>query len=350
MTRYDSDRAEAAGVAAALRSTHSEGVPWSSLAVLYRTNAQSALFEEALTAAGIPFRVRGDARFLDRPEVRAALDALRRAARDAPERSIADHLTDVGQAARGGSSDRDQHHDALVRLGREYVDIEGAPGSVDGFLAYLSMALRGEQPIGEGDAVELLTFHRAKGLEFHTVFVTGLERGYVPIAHADNPAARAEERRLLYVALTRAEQVLRLSYAAQRVLGGRSVPRSPSPWLAVVDQNAERPKPKKARGDRSVVPQLDEVRAQLARARPDGATTVVEADAGLFAALVEWRRNLARSSGVPAFVIFHDTTLRAVAASKPEDPDALLAVPGIGQVKAQRHGEAVLDLVRRHAS
>src|SRR5207244_686682 len=165
VTAYTSDRDEAAAVARALQAAHQPGAPWSGTAVLYRTNAQSAPLEAALRAAGVPFRVRGAARFLDRPAVAAALDELPRA----------------------------------------------APAAAD--------------------AVELLTFHKAKGLEWPVVRVTGLERGLVPIAYAETPAALAEERRLLYVALTRAEQELHLSWAQRRTLGGREMARQASPYL-----------------------------------------------------------------------------------------------------------------------
>ena len=256
---FDTDEEEARGVATALSAARGAGEPWSSIAVLYRTNAQSVLFEEAFTRAGIPYRVRGDARFLERPEVRATLDGLRTSARNAPGTPFTHLVADVegelegdpssgtegdvgadsGTSRSGVPAERREHVEALARLAREYLTLEGEPGSVDGFLAYLTTALRGEAPAGGGDAVELLTFHRAKGLEFRAVFVTGLERGLVPIAHAEGPAARAEERRLLYVALTRAEHTLHLSYARQRTLGSRTVSRAPSPWIAPIEQVIE---------------------------------------------------------------------------------------------------------------
>jgi DNA helicase-2/ATP-dependent DNA helicase PcrA len=232
-----------------------------------------------------------------------------------------------------------------VRLGREYLAADGGPGTAAGFTAYLDVALRGSDDDGTGrDVVELLTFHRAKGLEFDTVFVTGLERGLVPISHADSPAERAEERRLLYVALTRAERALHLSWAQRRARGLRTTERKPSPWLAVIE-DAARPQPKARGGSR----------ADVARARTAVGTTKARAvddgpppDPELFAALVEWRRNLARVSGVPAFVIFHDRTLAAVAAARPDSRAALLTVPGVGPVKVERHGEALLELVSQH--
>jgi len=341
VTAYDDGDGEAAGVADALRTAHGPHVSWSALAVLYRTNAQSAAFEEALTRAGIPFRVRGDARFLERPEVVSALQRLRASAKAVPSRSFAEHVIDLEADAASAPEEQREHVAALARLAHEYLAVEAGPGAVDGFAAYLSAALQGEAPEPGGDAVELLTFHRAKGLEFHTVFVTGLERGYVPIAHAETPADRAEERRLLYVALTRAERCLQLSYAKERTMGTRVVRRARSPWLAPIEAAAAAGAPAPSRNGANG---LARARAQLAHAAEP------EPDAALFGALVEWRRNLARASGVPAYVIFHDTTLKTVAAVKPATRAALLAVPGIGPVKVERHADAVLDLVRRHAS
>jgi len=350
VTAYESEDAEAASIAARLREVQATGIAWSEMAVLYRTNAQSAAFEEALSRAAIPLRVRGDGRFLERPEVRAALDTLRRSVAAAPGRPFSDALTDLeSDAEAGGTSDEQRTHvHAVARLGREYADTEGGTGSIDGFLDFLTASLKGETPETGGDVVELLTFHRAKGLEFHTVFVTGLERGLVPISHADTPPERAEERRLLYVALTRAEHTLHLSYAKQRTLGQRAVNRARSPWLAPIEEALGLVAPGPTPAARAKAG-LAEARDRLAAARPLD-PDADDADPALLDALVEWRRALARASGVPAYVIFHDTTLRAVASSKPGDRDALLDLPGIGPVKVERHGDAVLDLVRRHAS
>jgi DNA helicase-2/ATP-dependent DNA helicase PcrA len=338
---YDTGEDEARQVAARLRAARGAGTPWSALAVLYRTNAQSAGFEAALTAADIPYRVRGPGAFLARPEVRAALDALADAARAAPGRRFAEHLVDLAAMADDtaeAGSERAEHVAALVQLGREYLDAESGPGSLDGFRAYLAAALRDDLPAADADAVELLSFHRAKGLEFHTVCVTGLERGMVPIAYASDPAARAEERRLLYVALTRAEHGLHCSWARTRTLGGRAVPRAPSPWLAAVAAAARRPPPT---ATASPLTGLDEARRRLPASRRGSGD-------GLLAALQDWRRRLARAAGVPAYVIFPDATLHAVAATRPATRDALLALPGVGPVKLERHGQTVLELVRAH--
>jgi DNA helicase-2/ATP-dependent DNA helicase PcrA len=329
------------GVAGQLRAAHGAERPWSSMAVLYRINAQSAVFEEALARARIPYRVRGAGRFLERPEVKVALDDLRNAVKRAPDRSFTEHL---GELHGDRSEERREHVDAVVRLGREYLEVQGDTGTLEGFFAYLSTALHDDAGDPADDAVELLTFHRAKGLEFRTVFVTGLERGLVPISHAETPADRAEERRLLYVALTRAGRELHLSYAKQRSMGSRVVRRQRSPWLAPIEEAAGVAPP--ARPGAAATDRLAAARDQLSRSSADVDTDV---DPVLFAALVEWRRNLARVSGVPAYVIFHDTTLKAIATGRPESPDALLDIAGIGPVKAQRYGEAILELLGRHA-
>ena len=303
----------------------------------------------ALAAAGIPTRVRGDARFLERPEVRVALDRLGISAERAPGASLDHHLTDleIGEDDDGDNARR-EHAGAVARLGREYLASE-PEGSLDGFLAWLATALRNEAPSVGDDAVELLTFHRAKGLEFDTVFVTGLERGLVPIARADDPSARAEERRLLYVALTRAERGLELSWARRRALGNRTIGRAPSPWLAPIEAAIAGPGASGPPGARARTG-IDEARDRLARASGHEDAEGDEHDPALLAALVDWRRQLARASGVPAYVIFHDTTLRAIAAARPTTRASLLELSGIGPVKAERYAEAVIELVRAHST
>jgi ATP-dependent DNA helicase UvrD/PcrA len=352
-TEYPTDADEATGVARALRAAHGSELRWSRMAVLYRVNAQSAVFEEALARAGVPFRVRGGGRFLDRPEVKVALDALRESARAAPNRRFVEHLTDFATDAEGLSEERREHVDALTRLGHEYLEAEGGTGTVDGFLSFLTTALRGDDG-GESsdDAVELLTFHRAKGLEFDTVFVTGLERGLVPISYAKTPEALDEEQRLLYVALSRAERVLHLSWANQRAVGMRAANRTPSPWLARVERAT--------RGGHDAESPVSDARARIADARDrvgraGGAAkglradaAVSEADTPLYTALVEWRLRQSRAANAPAYVIFPNSTLAAIASARPATARALLEVPGIGPVKAERYGEAVLALVAEH--
>jgi DNA helicase-2/ATP-dependent DNA helicase PcrA len=350
ITDYDTDDLEARAVARAVATAHRDDVRWSRLAVLYRINAQSALFEEAFARAGIPFRVRGGGRFLDRPEVKVALDALRASARTAPGRTFAEHLTDLAAHDDDGSEELHEHIDAIVRLGHEYLDSEGTGGSVDGFLAFLQAALRGDDAGATGnDAVELLTFHRAKGLEFDTVFVTGLERGLVPISHAKTPEALDEEQRLLYVALSRAERVLHLSWARQRTIGGRVTNRTPSPWVARVERAIATLEGRVAAAPVDPRERIADARTRVGNGKSPK-RPLPPVDAPLYDALVEWRRKLSRASGTPAYVVFHDATLAAIAAARPRTRGALLTVPGVGPVKVERYGDAVLALVGEHAA
>jgi DNA helicase-2/ATP-dependent DNA helicase PcrA len=345
VTSYPSDKEEAVAIARRLHDANANGIPWRAMGVLYRINAQSARFEEALRAAKVPYRVRGAGRFLQRPEVAYAFDQLRMIAKTTPGAGLVAYLDDLADAAREWNDERRAHVEVLVRMGDEYVAAEGLPGSIDGFLAYLGAALV-EDDAG-GDAVDLLTFHRAKGLEWHTVFVTGLEKGLVPISHADSPATLSEERRLLYVAMTRAVRELHLSWAEQRTVGGREANRRPSPYLEIIaDALAGNPPRATAPSDAksSIRSARDKAARGMAALRTgDGPPP----DPALLDALMAWRRDLARSAKVPAYVIFHDTTLAAVAGSRPATRDALLALPGVGPVKLERYGDALLDVVKR---
>jgi DNA helicase-2/ATP-dependent DNA helicase PcrA len=348
---YPSDAEEARAVARSLRDAHEPGTAWAQMAVLYRTNAQSARFEAALAEAGIPYRVRGAARFLDRPEVLAALGQLRQAGEAVPGLPLSAHLSALLEGVEPWApAERREHVDALVRLGREYLADDGGPGSLEGFLAHLAANLDDDRPMA-ADAVDLLTFHKAKGLEWPVVFVTGLERGLVPIAYAETPAALAEERRLLYVAITRAERQLRLSWAERRTLGGREMVRQASPYLSLIEAALGALSPA-GDGDWQAAVAAERARLAAARAAAASARAVppTRADPKVLAGLVEWRRTLARASGVPASVIFHDATLAAVAEARPRTREALLTVPGLGPVKVERYGEALLDVVSRHAS
>jgi DNA helicase-2/ATP-dependent DNA helicase PcrA len=352
---YGTDEQEARGVARALAAAHRAGTAWARLAVLYRINAQSAQFEEAFGRAGIPSRVRGGTRFLERAEVKVALDELRAATRTAPGRTFSEHLGDLADADEERSEELREHVDAVVRLGREYLDSDGGAGSLDGFLAFLQTSLRADDADTGGDAVELLTFHRAKGLEFDTVFVTGLERGLVPISHAKTTEALDEEQRLLYVACSRAERVLHLSWARERTVGARVSSRSPSPWLSRVERAIDAlhgREPSEPVDARAKIADMRAAAAHGGRAQGGraGKPVVAAVDVPLYEALVEWRRGLARASGTPAYVVFHDATLAAIAAARPRTSRALLGVAGVGPVKAERYGGAVLALVGEHST
>jgi DNA helicase-2/ATP-dependent DNA helicase PcrA len=182
------------------------------------------------------------------------------------------------------------------------------------------------------------------------VFVTGLEKVLVPISHAKTSEAMDEEQRLLYVALSRAERVLHLSWARERTVGGRTARRSRSSWISRVEDAVI---PHAAGTGRDAHRSIADARDRVARAgggstRTKGPTDVAAADAPLYAALVDWRLRQSRAASAPAYVIFPNTTLAAIATARPTSTRTLLDVPGVGPVKAERYGEAVLALVADH--
>jgi DNA helicase-2/ATP-dependent DNA helicase PcrA len=184
-----------------------------------------------LDALGIPFQVRGGERFFQRPEVRAAVRALRMAATAGPP----DPAAELGATVRavlarhgltaeppGGSAARSRW-ESLRALAELADDFAAGPADVDvgQFVAELdARADAAHPPAVQG--VTLASLHSAKGLEWDAVFLVGLADGTLPIQYAEgDQAALEEERRLLYVGVTRARRRLVLSWALSRSPGGR---------------------------------------------------------------------------------------------------------------------------------
>ncbi len=325
---FKDEEAEAAGIAGLLRDRHVSR-RWSDAAVLVRTNAQAVPIQRALSAAGVPCRVRGGG-LLREPEVRDALSALRR-------QGGLDEWTDATEAAaREAAPDRAANLEALVTLAREFRSLDPGGGG-PAFLTWLNDAAGDEVSGAEQDAVEISSFHRAKGLEWDVVVVAGVEDGYVPHYLSEADEAIAEERRLLYVACTRASSDLILTWARRRVFGSSERRREPSPWLTAIEglDGRKRPPPP----DRRTQPGQRPARAPVG---------VDSADADLYEALRNWRLGVSRSSNVPAYVVFADATLAAIAAARPRDTPSLLRLPGVGPVKIDRFGEQVLEVVASH--
>ncbi|MDQ6782117.1 MAG: ATP-dependent DNA helicase UvrD2 [Actinomycetota bacterium] len=354
---YASDDDEARGVAAAVGAERADGVPWSQMGVLARTNAQVRALAAALDAAGVPHRVPGSADLLTHPVTVRALDALhRQPAR--PARMATADLVEAASVA-GRDTDRDVL-EALVALARQYERVEaGARGAglADWLVATLA---RDRDGATAPDGVTVCSFHRAKGLEWSTVWICGLEAGLVPIGHAGTAEAVDEERRLLYVAMTRASSRLHASWARRRRFAAHPVPREPSPWLSLIDRSLPVDVGPPLLDAAAWRARLDEQRRALrvpsghpgrgrrGGRRGDASVALHPADPRVVTALQTWRAEAARASGVPAHVLLHDRTLDALASLAPTTLDGLADIPGLGPVKVARYGPTLLGVVQDH--
>ncbi|MCL2089954.1 MAG: ATP-dependent helicase [Micrococcales bacterium] len=249
---YDDDEAEAATVAARCARLVEAGTPAAQIAVLFRTNAQSEAFEDALARVGVGYQVRGGERFFARRDVRDAIVLLRGGARAADPgvplpATVRDILAGVGwapvpPAARGAARERWDAMNALVTLADEVAadPTREAPTLADLVAELDERAAAQHAPTVDG--VTLASLHAAKGLEWDAVFLVGLSEGLLPISLAETDAAVDEERRLLYVGITRAREHLELSYARHRP--GGSATRRRSRFLAPLwPQDDRRPVP-----------------------------------------------------------------------------------------------------------
>jgi DNA helicase II / ATP-dependent DNA helicase PcrA len=363
---YADEPAEAAAVAGRCRALVDAGTPAAQIAVLYRVNAQSALYEAALSDAGVPYLVRGGERFFDRPEVREAVLLLRGAGRAADAGApvgLADQVADVLRAGLSWSPDAPppgagatrERWESLAALHRLAVDLAATtPGAGMRELVVELEERASAQHAPTVDGVTLASLHAAKGLEWDAVFLVGLVDGTLPLVHADTPSAVEEERRLLYVGVTRAREHLALSWALARSPGGRAS-RQPSRFLdglspAVQTSSGRgRPAARAARRERSGPVACRVCGASLMAAvdRKLGrcADCPADRDEQLFEALRTWRADTARDLGQPAYCVFTDATLGAIAEQRPAERAALGALPGIGPAKIERFGEDVLRLV-----
>ena len=336
-TAYDDDDAEAAGIAARIGRLIAAGTRPSEIAVLYRTNAQSEPFEQALASAGIGYQVRGGDRFFARRDVRDAILLLRGAGRaagaDEPMPQLArDVLLAVGwapepPAARGAARERWDAMQALVALADDIAAVaerEGRQARLPDLVAELDeRAATQHAPTVEG--VTLASLHAAKGLEWDAVFLAGVSEGLMPISLAETDAAIAEERRLLYVGITRAREHLELSYARARNPGGRASRRR-TRFLDGLWPHDDRPATRTG--------------------RPSRATAVpADADPELLSRLMEWRALVATETSKPAYTVLNEAALMGIAAQRPSTVAELARVNGIGPAKIDRFGATLLAIV-----
>jgi DNA helicase-2/ATP-dependent DNA helicase PcrA len=237
LTEYPDDTHEAAGVAVQVQALMAAGVPAREIAVLVRVNADTERFELALAEAGVSYVIRGAERFYERPVVRQALVLLRGAARgeaasaEAPgtgdplPSSVRHVLTGIGLTAgpAGSSAAARERWESLSAIAQLADDMQAA--RPDATLADFSAELTQRAELGHAPAVDgvtLASMHAAKGLEWDAVLLPGLVEGLMPIVHARTADAIEEERRLLYVAVTRAREHLYLSWSPVRAPGART--------------------------------------------------------------------------------------------------------------------------------
>ena len=348
--------AEATAVAEKIAALRSAGTAAGEIAILFRINAQSETFEDALSRRKIPYVVRGAARFFDRPEVRQAVTLLRGTARSGQgDGSVGDlvqaTLSGMGwtrepPGTRGETRNRWESLQALVDQAAEFV--REHPGADLGALVDELDRRASEQHAPVADGVTLATLHTAKGLEWDAAFLCGMQDGTLPIVYAETPAEIEEERRLLYVGMTRARTSLAISWALARNPGGRGS-RKPSRFLdgvSEVERSATVPitsgRNRKARHCRECGGPLGSPsEKKIGRCSSCPASY----DEALFERLREWRLARAADDSVPAFVVFTDATLQLIAEHRPSDERGLLKISGVGASKVTKYADDVLALL-----
>ncbi|MFG2572433.1 ATP-dependent DNA helicase UvrD2 [Streptomyces sp. NPDC048481] len=381
-TEYPDEPAEADGAARRIRELLDAGVPAAEIAVLFRTNAQSETYEQALADRGVPYQLRGAERFFDRPEVRKARVALRGAARFGGNDTLLEDAVDLPSQVRavlsgegwttqppagsGAVRERWESLAALVHLAQDFAAARPGATLADLVAELDERANAQHAPTVQG--VTLASLHSAKGLEWDVVFLVGVAEGMMPITYAKTDEQIEEERRLLYVGVTRARERLHVSWALSRSPGGRAS-RRPSRFLdglrpgsgtaAAGRGGAAGGIERGVTGGAALAPAVPRrTRRSPARCRVCGRTLTdagemklmrcedcpSDMDEGLYERLRDWRAVQARRSGQPAYCVFTDKTLMAIAEAVPDAEGELARIPGVGVRKFNRYGADVLAI------
>ncbi|MFF1747856.1 ATP-dependent DNA helicase UvrD2 [Streptomyces mirabilis] len=377
---YTDEPAEAEGAARRIRDLVASGIPAGEIAILFRTNSQSEIYEQALADAGVPYQLRGAERFFDRPEVRKAGAALRAAARFGANDSLLDDAVDLPSQVRavlsgegwtsqppagsGAVRERWESLAALVHLAQDFAAAKHDATLGDLVAELDERASAQHAPTVQG--VTLASLHSAKGLEWDVVFLVGVAEGMMPITYAKTDEQIEEERRLLYVGVTRAREHLLVSWALSRSPGGRPN-RRPSRFLDGLRPGSVATAGRSAGGGPGGIERgigssggtvVRRTSRTPARCRVCGHTLTdagemklmrcedcpSDMDEGLYERLREWRAVQAQRSGQPAFCVFTDKTLMAIAEAAPDDEGELARIPGVGVRKFNRFGADVLAI------
>jgi DNA helicase-2/ATP-dependent DNA helicase PcrA len=369
------NESELAAVVAGIQALLADGTPPGEIAVLYRVNSQSEPLEAALGKAGIPFVMAGGGGFYEQDEIRGALRVLAAAApqpdtaplgledtaaasppglADRVRRTLRQQMGWNPKAEPRGEAARERWRNLATLVELSVGEAQAAPELTLGeFVQRLqARAAVGADAAGDTGAVTLSTLHRAKGREFDAVFLIAAEEGLLPISHAKTDEAVEEERRLLYVGVTRARRHLTISWAQRRPgYSGKIVSRRPSRLLYNLGEGApvkgpSAVKPKAAgatarecKCGRPLVASVDRKRGRCWSCFSGGASPEVAQR------LRTWRKERAADDDVPAFVVFNDTTLAELARVQPRTRRDLLSVTGIGPAKVERYGDALLEVL-----
>jgi len=366
---YADEVAEATAVAESISTHLRNGISARDIAVLFRMNAQSADLEAALSARGIAVVMRGAERFFDRPEVREGVTRIRGAARAGGATGVlGDEVRGILGAA-GWAAERPQGSGAVRERWESLAALvtladENPQWDLPAFVTELDHRSEA-QHAPAADAVTLSSLHSAKGLEWQVVFIVGCSDGLLPLSNADSPEEIEEERRLLYVGMTRAKSYLHLSWARARQPGGREN-REFSKFLVTLrdstGQLADGLEGDQSRG--SVHRGSGRARTERKKRGPamcrtcgKGLVTAPERSLGRcrtcpstydpdqFEQLKRWRLREATEREVPAFVVFTDATLLAIVEQLPASLEQLAAIPGIGPAKLELYGPTLLELL-----
>ena len=374
LRRFSDGRAELRFIVGKIHQLHEDGLPYEDMAILYRVNFRSEDYEEVLTAEQIPYQVT-DGAFLSRATARHMLSNLKRSSSTDIAADVLKLATKAGYVDEPsddlGAQELTRQNDLarFVRLAEEFDD---GTRTTQGFVADIELRFAGA---GQGRGVNLLTYHRAKGLEFEAVFLPRLEDGELPFKRSKSDEAVIEERRLFYVGITRAKSHLTITW----VNDGK---RKGSAFVGeLMDQGSKRTATAKREtptetivaevgleitvsgGYSGTIVELEEERALVEveggslltvpfgevvtaadRKLPLGGPVDGAADEVL-ESLKTWRRERAKADGMPAFVVFHDSTLEQIARSMPVSIEELASISGVGPAKLERYGDELIEVL-----